>query len=226
ARSAFASPCRMAVSNCPSPRTPFRASCARRNCTSAGTPNARERSGNSLRANRPLRRANNAPSQRSFAHSHCRGPSPPVCRGMKGYFLLVLHAHLPFVRHPEHEKFLEENWLFEAITESYLPLLQLLGRWRKDQVRARLTLTLTPTLRSMLLDPLLQDRYERHLNHLIALVEKELVRTQWERPFHELARFYHGRLEETRSQYRALERNLVAAFRASQQLGQIEIATS
>ena len=46
---------------------------------------------------------------------------------MRGYLSLVLHAHLPFVRHPEHEKFLEENWLYEAITESYLPLLQLLG---------------------------------------------------------------------------------------------------
>ena len=36
-----------------------------------------------------------------------------------GYLALVLHAHLPFVRHPEHEEFLEEDWLFEAITETY-----------------------------------------------------------------------------------------------------------
>ena len=38
---------------------------------------------------------------------------------MQGYLSLVLHAHLPFVRHPEHERFLEEDWLFEAITETY-----------------------------------------------------------------------------------------------------------
>src|SRR5436189_255496 len=44
----------------------------------------------------------------------------------QGYLALVLHAHLPFVRHPEHEKFLEENWLFEAITESYVPLIQII----------------------------------------------------------------------------------------------------
>ena len=47
-------------------------------------------------------------------------------RWPQGYLSLVLHAHLPFVRHPEHEKFLEENWLFEAITETYVPLLQIL----------------------------------------------------------------------------------------------------
>jgi hypothetical protein len=46
-------------------------------------------------------------------------------RVMPGYLSIVLHAHLPFVRHPEHEKFLEESWLFEAITETYLPLIQI-----------------------------------------------------------------------------------------------------
>ena len=42
----------------------------------------------------------------------------------KGHLALVLHAHLPYVRHPEHEEFLEEHWLFEAITETYVPLIQ------------------------------------------------------------------------------------------------------
>ena len=50
----------------------------------------------------------------------------------QGYLALVLHAHLPFVRHPEHEKFLEENWLFEAVTESYLPLIQVMEGWLRD----------------------------------------------------------------------------------------------
>src|SRR5438046_8266425 len=88
---------------------------------------------------------------------------------MQGYLSLVLHAHLPFVRHPEHEKFLEENWLFEAITETYVPLLQMMERWCGDGMETRLTLTLTPTLCSMLLDPLLQDRYSQHLDALIEL---------------------------------------------------------
>src|SRR6266699_2512122 len=95
---------------------------------------------------------------------------------VQGYFSLVLHAHLPFVRHPEHEKFLEETWLFEAITETYIPLLQLLERWRTDGLESRLTLTLTPTLCAMLLDPLLQERYARHLSDLLELTEKEIQR--------------------------------------------------
>ena len=75
---------------------------------------------------------------------------------MQGYLSLVLHAHLPFVRHPEHEKFLEESWLFEAVTETYIPLIQILENWQRDGINARLTLSLSPTLCTMLHDPLLR----------------------------------------------------------------------
>src|SRR5512139_3068094 len=117
---------------------------------------------------------------------------------MPGYLALVLHAHLPFVRHPEHERSLEENWLFEAITETYLPLLQILQAWRRDGLSLRLTLTLSPTLCSMLQDSLLQERYERHLSELLDLAEKEIHRTRWEKPLHDLAVFYQGRLAASR----------------------------
>ena len=62
---------------------------------------------------------------------------------MQGYLSLILHAHLPFVRHPEHDRFLEEAWLYEAITETYLPLLQVMYGWLDDGLESRLTLTLT-----------------------------------------------------------------------------------
>src|SRR4026209_3043463 len=99
----------------------------------------------------------------------------------RGYLALILHAHLPFVRHPEHDRFLEENWLFEAITETYIPLLKVLEGWSRDKLTARLSLTLTPTLCSMRRDPLLQGRYERHLKQLILLAEQEIHRTHWQK---------------------------------------------
>ena len=39
---------------------------------------------------------------------------------------IVLHGHLPFVRHPEQPFYWEEHWLFEAIAGCYLPLLDAL----------------------------------------------------------------------------------------------------
>ena len=57
---------------------------------------------------------------------------------MEGYFALVLHCHLPFVRHPEHEHFLEENWFYEAVAETYLPLIDIADRWIGKFERNRL----------------------------------------------------------------------------------------
>src|ERR1700674_5335134 len=96
----------------------------------------------------------------------------------QGYVALILHAHLPFVRHPEHEDFLEEDWLYEAISETYLPLLGAFDRLAEEGVPWRLTVTLTPTLISMLRDPLLMARYARRLDRLCELAEKEVARTR------------------------------------------------
>jgi 1,4-alpha-glucan branching enzyme len=145
---------------------------------------------------------------------------------MQGYLSLVLHAHLPFVRHPEHEKFLEESWLFEAVTETYLPLLQILDGWRRDQLDARLTLSLSPTLCAMLLDPLLCSRYERHLDGLVELSKKEIHRTHWDRAFRELAGMYHERFLRSQQTWRVSGGNLVAAFKSFQDSGHLEIITT
>ena len=142
---------------------------------------------------------------------------------MQGYVSLVLHAHLPFVRHPEHEKFLEESWLFEAITESYVPLIQVMQGWQRDGLNTRLAMTLSPTLCSMLRDSLLQDRYTRHLEEMLALAEKEIHRTHWDHVHRELAWMYHHRFSSVRDTWLACGRDLVGAFREFQDLGRLEI---
>src|SRR5437879_9707563 len=103
---------------------------------------------------------------------------------MLGYLCLVLHAHLPFVRHPEYDDFLEEDWLYEAITETYIPLLDAFASLERDGVDWRVPMSVTPTLAAMLSDPLLQYRYVRQLDNLIALPNKELERTLWSPDFH------------------------------------------
>src|SRR5213596_399192 len=65
---------------------------------------------------------------------------------MPGSLALILHAHLPFVRHPEHEHFLEEDWFFEAITECYVPLVRMMQRLVDDHVAFKLAMSLTPAL--------------------------------------------------------------------------------
>ena len=144
-----------------------------------------------------------------------------------GLLAIVLHAHLPFVRHPEYPDFLEEEWLFEAISETYLPLLNVLEGCLLDGVRARMTLGLTPPLCEMLADPLLQDRYLRHVGRLIELCEKEVERTRPVQAMNETARMYLKHFSASRDQFEnRYGRNLINGFRALQEAGAIEIITS
>ena len=144
----------------------------------------------------------------------------------KGYLCIVMHAHLPYVRHPDHDKFLEEDWFYEAITETYIPLINMMESLLQDNVDFRLTMSLTPPLVSMFVDPLLQDRYERHINGLIELAGKEITRTQWEPQLNHLAHMYHYRFSNARDVFvDQYGRNLVNAFKKFQDAGKLEIIT-
>ncbi len=143
-----------------------------------------------------------------------------------GYLALVLHAHLPYVRHPEYEEFLEEDWLYEAITETYLPLLDVLHGLAGDGVDFQLTMSLTPPLCHMLRDELLQHRYARYLQRSIDLARKETERTVGKGQLEEIARFYLHRLEHAQQAYEERwKRDLVRAFADLQDRGVLEIIT-
>jgi 1,4-alpha-glucan branching enzyme len=139
---------------------------------------------------------------------------------------LILHAHLPYVRHPEYNDFLEEDWLYEAITETYIPLLEVFDGLERDGVDWRLTMSITPTLAGMLSDPLLQYRYLRQLDNLITLAGKEVERTRWQPEFNPLARMYHERFERARDVFvKQYGNNLLQGFRRFYETGKLELIT-
>ena len=144
-----------------------------------------------------------------------------------GYLSLVLHAHLPFIRYPEHEHHLEERWLFEAMTETYIPLLDVFGRLLNDNVDFRITLSLTPTLIEMFNDSLLRERYRRYLDSLISLAEEEIFRTRGNAQFWVVAQMYRNRFLKIRHLFSDVYRkDLTSAFRAVSETGKIVIITS
>ncbi|PYK43914.1 MAG: DUF1957 domain-containing protein [Verrucomicrobia bacterium] len=146
---------------------------------------------------------------------------------MRGHLALILHAHLPFVRHPEHEHFLEEEWFFEAITEAYIPLLRMMQRLMADRVPFKLTMSITPTLCAMLQDQLLRERYVRHLELLIDLAEREQQRTRKDPQLHQLANFYFELFSENRRFFvEECKYDLLSLFERFAQTGALEIIAS
>jgi 1,4-alpha-glucan branching enzyme len=142
----------------------------------------------------------------------------------QGYVALVLHAHLPFVRHVERDDCLEERWLYEAITECYLPLIDLLERLEIEGVPFRLTLSLSPTLMAMLDDPLLRRRYLAFLEASLALAEREAAYTRGT-PEQAVALFYLGHLTSMYQLYQARQQDLLTAFHHLARAGYLELIT-
>src|SRR5262252_4479171 len=144
---------------------------------------------------------------------------------MLGDLAFVLHAHLPFIRHPEHRYHLEENWLYEATTATYLPLLDAFRGLVRDGVFFRFSMSMSPPLVTMLRDDLLKTRYAAYLDRMLRLGESELKRTQGDPTFQKLARFYADRFGHLKALHDQIRGDVVGAFRQLQDDGFVEIIT-
>lgn len=144
----------------------------------------------------------------------------------RGYVAIVLHAHLPFVRHPEHRDHLEERWLYEAIAECYLPLLDVFQRLARDGVPFRVTFSISPPLMAMLRDELLQQRFELHMRKVDRLLERELARTADDGYIGPVVRFYADRQQALWECWRRNRGDITGAFAALENAGLVEVWTS
>ncbi|GAE33450.1 hypothetical protein [Halalkalibacter akibai] len=139
----------------------------------------------------------------------------------EGYFSLVLHAHLPYVRHKEEGR-LEERWLFEAITESYIPLLWEL---ENSEVKDVLTISFSPPVLEMLADSVIQERYLDYVmkTEELLLKEAELAETKEEK---ELVAFYKKRYQKIKNTFVSYNKNILTGFRNLFEKGVIVCITS
>ena len=144
----------------------------------------------------------------------------------KGYVSFVLHAHLPFIHHPESNDYLEESWLYEAISETYIPLLKNFKKLVDEGVNFRITMSMTPPLLSMLDNKLLQQKYINYLENLIELSEKEIKRTTFNEKMNNLSKYYYERYSEDLRLFRdEFKCDLISQFKHFQDIGVLEIIT-
>jgi 1,4-alpha-glucan branching enzyme len=139
------------------------------------------------------------------------------------HLAIVLHAHLPYVHHPEHEQFLEEDWFYEAIVETYVPLLLSWERLRNEGVPFRITMSLTPTLLEMFVNPLLQRRCARYLERRIELSDREARHVERSSAERAVAQHYLERFLQVKAYMRRQHRDLARGFKEFQDSGHLEV---
>src|SRR4051812_4931135 len=144
-----------------------------------------------------------------------------------GAFTFMLHSHLPYARQAGMWPHGEE-WIHEAIAETYVPLLNALYDLREEGVPFHLTIGLTPVLAEQLADPLIIDHFIGYAAERAARAAKDIGRFEraGDTTFRDVARFYHHWYARILGSFQdRFAANLVGAFRSLQDEGCIEIAT-
>ena len=143
-----------------------------------------------------------------------------------GFLSFTLHAHLPYVvNHGTWPHGME--WLLEAAAETYLPLLRVMRNLERDGIALHCNLNLSPVLLEQLAHPLFQAEFPRYLERKIAAAREDeaYFLMMNEAHYAESARFWQRFFTEALDDFNALDRDIIAGFRAFHEKGLIEIIT-
>jgi len=139
-------------------------------------------------------------------------------------FVLALHSHLPYVLN--HGRWPHgSDWLCEAAIDTYLPLLDTLRRLAADGVPSPLTIGFTPVLANQLASPTFAEELEAYFEQRLKACDEAAGTFAGTADEHliPVAGYWHDRLQSLRALFRSVNGDLVAAFRALEEAGHIEI---
>ncbi len=145
-----------------------------------------------------------------------------------GYFNLVLHNTIPYCRYAGVWPHGEE-WLHEAILESYLPLLDALFDMRARGIKYELTIGFTPILLDQLADADIQQNFVKYCESKLERTRRdiEIYEKSGDAGRRHLAEFYlriyRHSLEAFEGRY---NRDIIKSLRVLQDEGYIEVITS
>ena len=144
---------------------------------------------------------------------------------------LVLEAHLPFIREYKKESDLsqagEEGRFFEYITETLLPLLEVMDRLKNDHVPFQLALAISHVICHMLNDEHLINKYLYYIDKQIEFGTQELERTSGQNDLNKLAQLYYNKLLDRRIAFtERYEKNLLKTLDFYRRRGKVEILAS
>ena len=97
---------------------------------------------------------------------------------MSKNLILLIVGHQGYIRHVEDEKdyALQNDILFNSISRTYIPVLNLFKKLEEQNVKFKLAMVFSPALCSLLDDPVVQNQYIQWLDKRICFGENEVKR--------------------------------------------------
>ena len=142
-------------------------------------------------------------------------------------FVLTLHSHLPYVLN--HGRWPHgSDWLTEAAVDTYLPMLETLRALDTERVAAPVTIGFTPVLANQLANPVFADELEAFLAQRLAACDEAPASLSGtgDANLLPLVGYWRDRLSRLQALFRAVNGDLITAFRALEDAGRLEIIGS
>jgi 1,4-alpha-glucan branching enzyme len=142
--------------------------------------------------------------------------------------MMVLHSHIPYVKRQGKWPF-GEVWLFEAMAETYIPLLI---NWLKlcdEGKETHITMSFSPVLLEQLNSKYIKQEFVKYLKEREAMsrADERYYLSQSDREFARIAAYYANFYRDIRRDYEMeLDRDVIQALRFLQNRGQLEIITT
>lgn len=142
--------------------------------------------------------------------------------------VLTIVGHQGYIRHENESEFaLQNDILFSAISQTYLPLLNLFHRLESEQVPFKLAMVFSPSLCSLLDDELIKEQYVHWLEKRIALGESELSRLAGEGELLENAQACLLKAKKDLSDFtQVYSQNLLREFAVFAEKGYLELLST
>lgn len=145
-----------------------------------------------------------------------------------GAFTFVLHSHLPYARQSGMWPHGEE-WVHEAIAETYVPLLDALNELVDDGLNFRITISVTPVLAEQLADATIQEHFLTYAEERAAWAAADISRFSdaGDEAMKKLAIFFHHWYSRVLASFRdRYDCDVLGGLRKLQDAGYVEISTS
>jgi 1,4-alpha-glucan branching enzyme len=145
---------------------------------------------------------------------------------MAAVFSLMLHSHIPYCRKSGVWPAGEE-WLFEAINETYLPLLRVLRQFKLDNIRPRLMIGIVPVPAEQLADGYIKGRFAQYMEDKIGRAKKDVERFHGDEARRRVAEYWLDRFQNHYRYYTyEFYRDILGTLKWLQDEGVVELATS
>ncbi|KKK64836.1 hypothetical protein LCGC14_2980200, partial [marine sediment metagenome] len=144
---------------------------------------------------------------------------------MPAYFGLILHGHIPWCKKSGRWPAGEE-WIFEAMYETYIPMLNILREFHDAGINPAITINITPVLAEQLADEYMKQRFSEYMDNLISRAKNDILRFENHQNKKKIAEFHLSNFEHILNTfYNNYYKDILGSFKWFQDEGMIELIT-